>query len=439
MKICKKCRQSVNIDTVTCPRCESHEFKLSKLKICSLCGKINAAKNLNCDQCGKSFKSAANEYALATALSLNTSAEDYDFQEETPKTASKTVKTPEETYVEIKAEIERREDSENYAYFIPNSSNGQRPIIVMPSIKNELEKNIEVFFVMPTRENPNDLKMEKSGIFQESDINKLNQKQEKPAVKVNFPALFLFFINLAIICNFGFNMVEDVIGFQIIAALFLHNPAGQNVIDLIKADKIFGTFSPYLYLAALSVSILGMIAAAVFLSTKRNKTKKIILIVIQSIMLLLAICVYLIVPVILKGDYFNVGIGLLLLIAYSLISVIAAILYQYEGTEKAGIKNESKQEKKTEKGPKKIKEKKSSEVKKLTLEEEEIERLGSLEKREVSVKNEIEFAKKKKTEEKKRQKDEKKQKIKEKKDKDKESRLSNFNYEMDDSDGGIDL
>lgn len=425
MKTCTKCKQIVNIGTATCPSCEGHDFKVSPLKICSLCGAINAKTNLNCDQCGKNFSRPATEYAIATAVKLSGDNQDIgDFSEPVAAEPKRNKNTPLQNYIAIKAEIEANETDEKQAYFIPNNAKNEKPIILLPPLDNS-DKKVEIFLVMPGQTNPADLAMQKAEISGEQDINSLNKGSSAP-LKFSVPALFLFLLNLAIIISFGLSMVNDVMGFQIVTAIFLKNPAGQTILDLISKNATFGNFAAYAYPVLLGLTVISMILSVIFISTRRKKSKKAILILMQSLILLATIAVYLIIPVVLKRNWLNIEIGIILLIIYSFIAFITSILYDTEKGINTG-KKPAKADKKPAKTAKTKKEK-TGPIEFDTFAGEEA--FGEIEQKETFISSTPSVKIKKQTE-KQKLKEERKLKIKEKQEKDRESRLSSFDFDID--------
>ena len=411
MKVCKRCNQIVELETVTCPYCDAHEFNVSKIKACSLCGKINPKKNLICEQCGKSFSGVATEYAIATALSLS-SDEKFSQEEKKPIVAAEKHISPKQAYVELKAEIETRSDADNYAYFIPSYDSNERPVVVMPKIRSELDKKVEVFFVMPTRENSNDLKMERVLPQPESVLD--GRKKSATKARTSFPALFIFLLNLGMLLSFGFEMALEKMGFQIIAALFGYNEIGRTVLNQIRAKGMIGEIMSFMYLITLGIAVISFVIAAACISTKKTKGKKVLLIVFQSVLIALSIGIYLICPLILEMEFLNLQIGCIILLACSLIAFMSAILYEYkhetEPANKPSFPRYSQEE------------------------EREMEQLGSVESREPIAQQKNISGKQKEKDEKKRAKEEQKQKIREKKEKDKESNLSDYNFDLDSND-----
>lgn len=150
MKTCKKCEQNVNIETVTCPNCEGHEFKLCAVKICSLCGKVNRKKNSKCELCGKSFSGKASDRVIATVMNLASHGETAK-KLTTEKKEVNTNKTPRDRYIAIKGEIESTGTEDRCAFFIPGELK-EKPIILLPSFQDS--EKVDVYLVLANAEMP---------------------------------------------------------------------------------------------------------------------------------------------------------------------------------------------------------------------------------------------------------------------------------------------
>lgn len=320
MKTCKNCKQVVNIDTITCPNCERHEFKLNTVKICSLCGKINEKKNKECELCGKSFSGRANDYEIENIMNLVEGAGASLINRKSTNN-----KPPRERYVAMKGEFESGEREERCAFFIPGELK-EKPIILLPSFE-ESEK-VDVYLVLA-----NNAKMpggmQKIDISKEEDINALNEKKQERA-KTSIAAFVLFWLNLTMICAFGLKIMADIMGFQIIAGIFGGNRTGQLVVDAIQANSGFGDFAYYIYPVLLALVAAEMILTLVFIKTKETKAKKIFLIIMQSFIFAFAIGTYLISFLMIEGaEWYDIGAGMILLAACAFAGVLVSIFYQY--------------------------------------------------------------------------------------------------------------
>lgn len=336
MKTCKNCRQIVNIETVTCPYCEGHEFKINPVKICSLCGKVNDKRNTECELCGKSFSGRANEYAISTVMNL-THKEDGDVAERSARQAgsltAQDVKestiagsTPRERYTTLKAQIEEGENEDRCAYFIPGELR-EKPIVLLPSF--EESKKVDVYLVLANKEMPADIGMQKIAVSKEEDINILNEKRRDPR-KISIAALFLFWLNFVIIYAFGLKMLGEITGFQIISGSFKGNMMGQAVIALIKDSSSFGNFAYLVYPILFGLIVVELVISLIFLNTKTTKAKKVFLILMQAIIFALTIGIYLINSLMIEGiKWSDFEAGIIVMIVGGLLGLITSIFYKY--------------------------------------------------------------------------------------------------------------
>lgn len=345
MKTCKNCKQVVNIETITCPSCEGHDFKINSVKICSLCGKVNAKRNLDCELCGKSFSGHANEYTIATAADLLPTGDDLSAGQKRERIAvlkKPTKKTSQERYFAIKAQIESEDDKDQYAFFIPEKIE-EKPIVLLPSFENS--EKVDVYLVLQNQNMPAEAGMEKIAVSNEQDIDAINAKKAGKS-HLSVAALLLFWINFIIVCAFALKIIHNVIGFQIVAAFFNKNSMGQRIIDIIKAGVAGGDFIAFIYPALLGLAAVEALLSLIFIATKPKKAKKIVLILIQLVILVLAAGVYLINTLIIKTDWFDLREGLIVLLAYSVLGVVTSIFYSYTkkggGKKKAQKNNEEK-------------------------------------------------------------------------------------------------
>jgi len=364
MKVCKKCKQNVNVDVVTCPECGEHDFKLEKLKICALCGFVNKDVNLYCDKCGKNFKEEPSEYAIATAVSLvegtgeenaggsGIAAETKNLNAgDTQKNAS--VK---ERYMELKPEIEKGDYLNKYAYFIPTLSTKEKPMVVLPSFLDQADKNVEVYFVLPTPSDPDQLQMAKAEITAEQDIEKESKRRYikvwKKERQISYPSLFVFLLSFAMLFAFGFKFstagIKEISGLQILAGYFVAND-GTLVLSRIQAGNI-GQFASFVYIISAGLIFLSLFFSAIFMISRKGKGKKVLLILSQALVFVIVIGVYLMGPLYLgKGyAYFNEA-GVLILLCVALVSLFISCFYRYDKTATKAQKVKKEQKPKPEK------------------------------------------------------------------------------------------
>ncbi|MCL1900982.1 MAG: hypothetical protein FWG51_01110 [Firmicutes bacterium] len=340
MKVCKKCKLSVNVNVVTCPECGEHDFKLEKLKICQLCGFVNKDANLYCDKCGKNFKEEPSEYAIATAVSLfegagaegESRAEAGAESEAAQKAAeneAQTSRSMQERYMELKPEIEKGDYLNKYAYFIPTLSTKEKPMVVLPSFLDQADKNVEVYFVLPTPSDPDQLQMAKAEITAEQDIERESKRRYikvwKKERQISYPSLAVFLLGFAMLFGFGFSFLGDVTGLQILAGYFVDNGTGNVVLAFI--DQAVS----YIYILSAGIIVLSLFFSAIFMISRKTKTKKILLIICQALVFLSAVGVYIMAPIYFDTDiaYFDEA-GVLILLIVALVAFVLSFFYKYE-------------------------------------------------------------------------------------------------------------
>ena len=352
MKVCKKCKLSVNVDVVTCPECGEHDFKLDKLKICQLCGFVNKEANLYCDRCGKNFKEDPSEYAIATAVSLyegggseNASRPDSPQNEnaadnthsDTPQKLSM-----QERYLELKPEIEKGDYLNKYAYFIPTLSAKEKPMVVLPSFLDQADKNVEVYFVLPTPSDPDQLQMARAEITAEQDIDKESKgryfKVWKKVRKISYSSLFVFLLSFAMLFAFGFKFLGEVTGLQILAGYFVDNN-GTVVLKFLESKDTAGQILSYIYLVSAGLIFLSLFFSAIFMISRKSKGKKVLLILTQALVFLSAVGVYLMAPLFFEAEYAHFDdVGVIILLSIALVSFVISFFYKVE----KGAKKEPK-------------------------------------------------------------------------------------------------
>lgn len=161
MKQCKVCGTSVHIDSNTCPSCGNHSFFVLDVKICPLCGKVNAITNSFCEQCGKPFKIAQGRaFVKKTAVPLKRPAQNnYNNivktaeKVEKPSTAAVSVKEDNfKDYIELKPEIKHGDDHTEVAYYVEGNAD-KLPVVMLPKFTKISGKNIVVNIIVNPKGN----------------------------------------------------------------------------------------------------------------------------------------------------------------------------------------------------------------------------------------------------------------------------------------------